>query len=111
MKAQTVTEYVGEDTGPVDWTHPIARDKPQHWRDAEQHPERYRLQHGTLKSFRIVKLCMYDGWPYWIPRPAIAYIGPLGSVEWDFFDSYGVTDSSIFTRELRQDDTPTTGGE
>jgi hypothetical protein len=33
----------------------------------------------------IVSVGMYDGWPFWTPTPAISYIGPLGSLEYDFY--------------------------
>lgn len=90
---QTVRE--GENMGPVDWDHPTAKDKPQIWRDAEANPSAY-----TFSEYRrsIISICMYDGWPYWTPRPAVCFIGPLNSAEWAFFDSYGVDDSSIQPR-------------
>ena len=33
----------------------------------------------------VLQVGMYDGWPYWKPTPAISYIGPLGTVEYDFY--------------------------
>jgi hypothetical protein len=35
----------------------------------------------------VVEAGMYDGWPYWKPVPAISYIGPLGGIEYDFFNN------------------------
>lgn len=96
---ETVTHREGENMGPVDWSHPTAKDKPEHWREAAQHPERFRFSPSGFSSFEIVEICMYDGWPYWEPRPAISYIGPLGRLEWTFFNSYGVLDGSIFRVE------------
>ena len=88
MRYETQTVRIGEDVGPVDWSHPIAADKPEHWHDAEQHPENYT--YGEW-GHTIIRLCMYDGWPYWKPTPAILYIGPLSSGEWAFFNNYGAS--------------------
>lgn len=93
MRTETVTVRIGEDVGPVDWEHPTACDKPPIWLEAEKNPDAF-LYNGRA----ILKLCMYDGWPYWQPRPAIQFIGPLNSAEWDFFDSYGVREGSITRR-------------
>lgn len=95
MRTYEQTVRVGEDMGPVDWAHPMAADKPQTWRDAEQNPGDY-----VFSEYRrpIISICMYDGWPYWVPTPAICYIGPLHSAEWAFFNSYGVDGNSIALR-------------
>jgi hypothetical protein len=37
-------------------------------------------------SKRVVEVGMYDGWPYWRPVPAVSYVGPLGSIEYAFFN-------------------------
>lgn len=96
MKTRMVEERIGENMGPVDWTHDIAKDKPAIWREAEKHPERFRyVENGGFFAKPIIALAMYDGWPYWTPRPAIHFMGTLGP-EWTFFDSYGVSDRSIF---------------
>lgn len=92
MRYETQTVRIGEDMGPIDWSHETAQDKPQIWRDAEANPHEY-LYNGRP----IYKICMYDGWPYWTPRPAIFFGGPIGP-EWNHFDSYGVTDRSIEKR-------------
>jgi hypothetical protein len=92
VRTETVTVRVGENVGPVDWDHPIAKDKPPIWREAEANPDGYIF--GEY-SRSILAICMYDGWPYWEPRPAVQFIGPLGSAEWAFFDSYGVNAGSI----------------
>ena len=39
MRYETVTVCHGENVGPVDWSHEYAKDKPDHWKDAEQNPE------------------------------------------------------------------------
>ena len=92
MKTRMVEERIGENMGPVDWTHETAKDKPPIWREAEKDPDSFMVHFAdTLTSWRIVAICMYDGWPYWTPRPAIQYIGPLGRSEWTFFDSRRTT--------------------
>lgn len=95
MRTYQQTVRVGENVGPVNWEHPMAINKPQIWRDAEKNPGDY-----LFSEYRrtIIEICMYDGWPYWEPTPAICFIGPLHSAEWSFFNSYGVSDNSI---ELR----------
>jgi hypothetical protein len=85
--------YEGDDVGPIDWDSPTAATKPALWHDAEKTPDRYLLN-GRI----ILRLCMYDGWPYWTPTPAIQFIGPLQSAEWTFFDSYGIHADSITER-------------
>jgi hypothetical protein len=90
MHSRMVEVREGDNVGPVDWEHPTAKAMPEHWREAEQHPERF-----TFNGRSIVQICMYDGWPYWTPRPAVMYIGPMRSAQWDFFDSYGVWPGSI----------------
>lgn len=96
---ETKTHREGENMGPVDWTHPTAGDKPELWREVETNPSEFRYRASGFSSFQIVEMCMYDGWPYWEPRPAFSYIGPMGSVEWAHFDSYGVGDGSIFRHQ------------
>ena len=90
MKTRMVKERIGENMGPVDWSHDMAKDKPPIWRDAEKAPSEY-LFNGRV----ILEICMYDGWPYWKPTPAIHFVGPLNSGEWNFFNSYGVHADSI----------------
>jgi hypothetical protein len=96
MHTRTVEVREGDDVGPVDWDHPIAADKPPIWREAEKHPENYEYNDRT-----ILRICMYDGWPYWTPTPAIQFVGPLNRAEWHFFNSYGVYDDSIRPRRAK----------
>ena len=95
MRTWTETHREGTNVGPVDWSHELAAAMPEAWRDAEKNPDHYRFESSGGGSFRVVALCMYDGWPYWEPRPALAYIGPLHSVEWAHFNSYGVGPRSL----------------
>jgi hypothetical protein len=96
MRLETQTVRIGEDVGPIDWEHPLAKEMPPIWRDAEQRPDDF-----TFSEYRrsIIRICMYDGWPYWEPMPAIQFVGPLNSGEWAFFNSYGVGPDSIRHRE------------
>jgi hypothetical protein len=99
MRTWTETHREGTDVGPVDWSHPTAKDKPEIWREAEKKPEDFVfIGGGGFSSFHIISLSSYDGWPYWEPRPAICIVGPMGSAEWRWFDSIGVYDNSIARR-------------
>jgi hypothetical protein len=95
VRTETRTVRIGENVGPVDWSHEIAKDMPAVWREAEKRPGDF-----TFTEYRrsIVCICMYDGWPYWAPRPAVCFIGPLNTAEWSFFDGYGVNAGSIQPR-------------
>lgn len=87
MRTYQTTVREGEDMGPIDWSHPLAADKPVIWQEAERSPENFVYgEYGR----QIIKLCMYDGWPYWTPTPAVFHEGPLGC-EWSFFNSYGAS--------------------
>lgn len=94
MRTWTETRSEGTEVGPVDWEHEWAKALPADFRatlqEAEKSPGEYTITPSDFSSFRIVSVCMYDGWPYWKPGPAIAYVGPLGSIEWTWFNSYGV---------------------
>jgi hypothetical protein len=90
MRTETQTIRIGENMGPIDWTHPIAKAKPEFWREAETNPDAFLFRGHT-----ILALAMYDGWPYWTPRPAIQFVGPLNSAEWTFFDSYSAHAGSL----------------
>lgn len=95
MRTWTETHREGTDMGPIDWTHPAAKDMPPIWREAEAKPDDFALDTGQLTRFKILALRMYDGWPYWEPRPAVLILGPMGSGEWRHFDSYGVNAGSV----------------
>ena len=99
MRYEPVLTRIGENVGPVDWDHPIAKGLPPIWREAELQPELFVFSEYKRA---ILKICMYDGWPYWRPTPAICFVGPLNSPEWSFFNSYGVNADSIQHRERGQ---------
>lgn len=98
MRSFTVTHYEGEDCGPVDWDHPTAKDMPPIWREAEKQPEDFELVGDWFRNPQVLRICMYDGWPYWKPTPAIFHSSPLGGGEWSFFNSYGIHPSSVRRR-------------
>jgi hypothetical protein len=104
MRYETRTVRIGELVGPIDWDHETARAMPEAWHEAEGKPD-----HFTFNGRRIIAIGMYDGWPYWEPRPAVCFIGPMNSGEWAFFDSYGVGPGSIeLSRAIAQTGTPAT---
>jgi hypothetical protein len=71
---------------------------PDSWREAEKSPADY-----LFNGRQIIEICMYDGWPYWKPTPAVHFVGPLNSWEWNFFDGYGVWPSSIQKRPAKME--------
>lgn len=91
MRTETRTVRIGENVGPVDWDHPKAKDMPPIWREAEANPDGFTF---TDYRWMIITICMYDGWPFWRPMPAVRFYGPIGP-EWNYFDSYGVGPDSI----------------
>ena len=107
MKTRMVEERIGEACGPIDWEHPKALGLPDIWREAEANPDGFRLlTAGDMATRTIIEICMYDGWPYWRPTPAIHSMGPIGA-EWMFFDSYGIYPNSIIRRSApAADDAP-----
>jgi len=90
MHTRTIQVREGDNVGPIDWSHPTAKDMPLEWREAEKDPDGF-----TYNGRTIIQICMYDGWPYWKPTPAVNFIGPLKSGEWNFFDSYGASPNSV----------------
>ena len=96
MKTHTIVVREGEDLGPVDWGHDLAKDMPPIWREAAKDVDAF-----TFNGREIVYIGMYDGWPYWKPMPAVGLIGPLNSLEWTFFNSYGVYSDSIPRKRTR----------
>lgn len=94
MRTWTETHREGTNIGPVDWGHEWAAALPDATRailrEAEKRPSDFTISPSGFSRFRIVDVCMYDGWPYWRPGPAVAYVGPLGSVEWAWFNCHEV---------------------
>lgn len=81
----------------VDWTYPFFANSLGYQRSPERQAELIEF----LKTIKpgdtvtssgqfehvVVEVGMYDGWPYWKPTPAISYYGPLGSIEYDFYNN------------------------
>lgn len=90
-----VEKRVGEWLGPVDWDYDFTQHASVNPRSVEAGVAALRMvvDDGGLwgyspcdfTCFRVVKVGMFDGWPFWKPTPAIGYIGPLRSVEVAFF--------------------------
>lgn len=101
MKHRTVIVREGELLGPVNWDYNFRK----HF-DSMGHPESVKDEHckravellrlvcdnpeGTCivtsagYAYDVYQVGMYDGWPYWVPTPAILRSGVLGP-EWTFF--------------------------
>jgi hypothetical protein len=102
MRSYMVERRVGEWLGPVDWDY----DFSQHgWdnggstnpkcisngmealRMVEEDGGLWAYSSSSFSLFRVIRVGMFDGWPFWKPTPALGYIGPLGSVKIVFFYS------------------------
>jgi len=91
MRKTTETRREGTNVGEVDWTHPDVADTAarldlgvEFFHGLAEHPEWFEVSDygGSPRLWRDVYCaCMYDGWPYWQPRPALLTQGPLGP-EW-----------------------------
>lgn len=91
MRTWTETHREGTDVGPVDWSHPalatVNAEKLQLWKEAEKDPGKFKFATSHMFHPRqIYKVCMYDGWPYWEPRPAVCHEGVLGPA-WEFISN------------------------
>lgn len=103
MRYETRQVRIGEDVGPIDWSHEYAKDMPQIWHEAEKHPEKFQLLENQAFTPRdIITIRMYDGWPYWKPTPALLVKSPLGGSEWRFFNSYGIRKDSIVSKHTKE---------
>lgn len=91
MRTWTETHRQGTDIGPIDWDESkwcvkLTQTQIGLLKALAESPDRYlaRMRHSDL-MVRVLNVCMYDGWPYWQPGPAIQFAGPLGP-EWHFAD-------------------------
>lgn len=89
MKFVTKTERVGEELGPVDWSHPMVAEVERRQpnliallRDAEQNPDAFEAttDGGSPKVgwHQVLRVVMYDGWPYWRPTPTVVSVSWAG---------------------------------
>lgn len=98
MRYETIMRPVGEDLGPVDWAYDF--DVTGWDKGGSLNP---RLIAPLLEQFKklesgewmattdggwprvgwkkVLKIAMYDGWPYWKPVPSVLLAGTLGC-EW-----------------------------
>lgn len=98
MRTWTETRREGTDCGPVDWTHPmVAKATARNGialdvlRAMEADPSAFQVttDGGWPRcGWRpVLSVCMYDGWPYWQPGPAVLVAGVIGGGEWYWIDS------------------------
>lgn len=102
MKTRMVEEREGEDMGPIDWSYDFEQHarggmRPDSLREAVA---RLRKLDASPESFLVttdggwprigwhdvLRVRMYDGWPYWKPTPSVLTAGVLGA-EWHPFTS------------------------
>jgi hypothetical protein len=90
VKTRTVTERVAEELGPVDWSHPMVAEVEARrpgliamLREAEQNPESFEVTTDgggwpRVGWGQVLRVVMYDGWPYWRPTPTVVSMGWAG---------------------------------
>jgi hypothetical protein len=82
VKIKMVEERVGEELGLIDWSHPMIAEvetcRPQiiaMLREAEKSPHDFSAttDGGWPKVGwgDVLRVVMYDGWPYWRPMPTV----------------------------------------
>ena len=98
MKTRMVEERIGEYLGPVDWSYDFAQ---HNWGQGHGgiNPEIVAPAVAMLKQLEqpgrwevmmhqnyheVLRVGMYDGWPFWTPTPSVQTLGPLGP-EWHPF--------------------------
>lgn len=100
MREWAETRREGTDCGPIDWNHPdLAGD--QRWRAffnisfddlraAEATPGKFQATDDGGSPHigwrLVISVRMYDGWPYWKPKPALLVEGAIGP-QWIFVES------------------------
>ena len=88
MRTWTQTHYEGTEIGPVDYSHPMIAESGfpvDQLRRMEADPSKFKATNDggvpRVGIHRVLTFCMYDGWPYWQPHPAVMTEGVLGP-EW-----------------------------
>ena len=98
MKYVTVTHREGEELGPVDWDHPMAGEVSERdpqlaelLRAAESDPAAFEATtYGGWPRIgwgKVVRVVMYDGWPYWSPTPTVVSLCWSGAHRYDAFNA------------------------
>lgn len=82
MKTRMVEERIGEYLGPVDWTYDFSQRGKELLRQLEQPGEWQAMTYQCWR--RVLRVGMYDGWPFWKPTPSVLLAGPLWP-EWATF--------------------------
>ena len=102
MKTRQVTERIGENLGPIDWTFDFKSfDATTQDHRIESAAELRKMEVAfnekesgdvimahmsvTQTSSEVLAIGMYDGWPFWRPIPSFAVLSPLGGGEWHPF--------------------------
>lgn len=97
MKTYTQTVREGEYLGPIDWDYNFE----QHIDDKERlekQKEKLKILENNVEKYKatvdggwprcgwgtVLKVGMYDGWPYWRPVPSVLISGNYGA-EWHSF--------------------------
>jgi hypothetical protein len=101
MRTEMQAVRIGEYLGPVDWAYDFSQhnwsegkgginpghaQRSKEWlTQLEAEPDAYiaTTDGGWPKVGwqRVVRVGMYDGWPFWKPTPSVQLAGPLGT-EW-----------------------------
>lgn len=92
MREWKETRREGEELGPIDWAHPmIVKMEGERWykdtlallREAEKNPTAFQATDdgGCPKVgwYPVLRLTMWDGWPYWAPMPCVVTLGWNGA--------------------------------
>jgi len=108
MKIIQVTKRIGEWLGPIDWSYNFESHDWDHggsinpvcvqesinflWKlDSTIAPMLASNYSGWPKIWhKVMKVGMYDGWPYWRPVPSISVIGTLGIEIFSMFSLTGI---------------------
>jgi len=98
MRTRTVTERIGENTGPIDWDYDF---ESHGWNlDGSTNPKCVAIGKATLQRLcdaggkgqvkfygewrDVLAVGMYDGWPYWRPVPSVC-LNTFFGAEWHSF--------------------------
>lgn len=104
VKTRTVIERIGEYLGPIDWSFDFAQfdwserhggvnptvsaEAIARLRQLEQPGEWQVMMHQNY--LRVLRVGMYDGWPFWRPVPSVQTYHVLGSSWHPWYDIQAV---------------------
>lgn len=115
MKTRMVEERIGEYLGPIDWSYDFNQHNwGQHHgginpeivmpsmamlRQLEQ-PGDWRAM--TYQIWRnVLRVGMYDGWPFWKPTPSVLLSGSLGPEWTPFYNLQAIERADVVTMPKR----------